>query len=127
MLPRSPFPEAPANGIAAIGFGDATNPELAACLKQQRFTRSSLHGVYIYVSMFVSFHSLGGYCREYGVFVLFKIFLTRLIFQSLKTQVSIPQLIMQGKDYSEYRAGGYRVIRNHSEWLRWKPDIFHFI
>ena len=26
----SPFPEAPANGIAAIGFGEATNPELAA-------------------------------------------------------------------------------------------------
>ena len=25
-----PFPEALANGIAAIGFGDATNPELAA-------------------------------------------------------------------------------------------------
>ena len=24
------FPEALANGIAAIGFGDATNPELAA-------------------------------------------------------------------------------------------------
>ena len=28
----SPFPETLANGIAAIGFGDATNPELAACL-----------------------------------------------------------------------------------------------
>ena len=27
---RRPFPEALTNGIAAIGFGDATNPELAA-------------------------------------------------------------------------------------------------